>query len=331
MLAIDEKATDYIFSPTTDKIAFLSTIIELPKDSILNENLILFKEETPFTFKKARETTKGRILFGYTGRQENMKVNLLSNVPDGFKSAIEFEKETDTLNYWYTPIEGIDSLNFTVTHKDVIDSITVKLRKKKLDSLTISSNIRGTLKPLDTFFINTNNPIDSISPDKTKFSLISDSIPVNYEIKREGVRSLALFFEKEQNKNYEFTVLPDAIFDLYKVSNDSLNYFFNTKSYEDYGTIELNLENENKHNLIIELLDNNKVVQTTYSNNNTPVKFNLLEPKTYKIRVVIDTNKNNRWDTGNFLNKVYPEEIIYLDKDLELRPNWSLNETIIIE
>lgn len=330
MLAIDEESTDYIFNPRSDKIAFLTDTIQLPRDSILNKNLVLFKEKTDFKFKKAREVSVGKIVFGYTGKQENLKIRLLSKVPENFKSAEQFEQEKDTLNYWHTPVEGLDSLNFIISHQEFIDTLTVKLRKKKLDSLTIASNIKGILKPLDTFLINTNNPIQEI--DKTKFSFLSDSIPVNYELKKHGERSLALLFKKEQNKNYKFLILPDAIYDLYKTSNDSLAYSFKTKSHEDYGSINLKIQKNTKAPLIIELLLKDKVIRRVYTKDNkNNISFNLLEPNTYKIRATVDKNKNNIWDTGNFLKRISPEQIIYLDKELELRPNWSLNETISID
>ena len=330
MLAIDENATDYIFSSRSDKLAFLLDTIQLPRDSILNKELVLFKEQLPFKFKRGKEVSKGRILFGYEGEQEDLKVKLLTQVPDEFKSAQEFEKETDTLNYWYTPIEDLDSLNFVVSHKDFVDSITVKLRKKKLDSLTVTSSLRGVLNPLDTFFIKTNNPIDSLNQDK--FSFISDSLPVNFSLKKHNKRSLAVLFDREQNKEYKLSILPDAIFDLYKTSNDSLDYYFNTRSIEDYGTIELDIDNKTNSNLIVELLSGDNVVKTVFLNESeNSVKFSLLEPKTYKIRTIVDNNANNKWDTGSYLLKRLPEKIIYIDKELELRANWVLSESITIE
>jgi len=56
-----------------------------------------------------------------------------------------------------------------------------------------------------------------------------------------------------------------------------------------------------------------------------------LEPKEYSLRVIVDDNKNNKWDTGDFLNKIQPERIIYLPQKIELRANWTVNESIVIE
>jgi len=330
LLAIDEEASDYMFNPRKDKIAFFKDTIYLPKDSILNKNLELFKEEPVYKFKRGKETSRGKILFGYEGRPENMKVNLMSDVPNGFKAFSKFEKDADTLSYWFTPIEGLDSLNFTVFNKNaIVDTLTVRLRKKKLDSLQINATVSGTLNPRDTFFLKSNNPIVNI--DKSKFSLISDSIPVNYDLKKQEVDKIALIFEKEFDKSYSFNGLPEGISDLYGCTNDSISYKFKTKTIEDYGSIALEVKKEIPEPVIVELLSKDKVIRTSFVKENSTITFEYLEPLTYKIRAIIDDNKNNRWDTGNYLLKVQPERIIYIDKELELRPNWSLNETLTIE
>jgi hypothetical protein len=47
--------------------------------------------------------------------------------------------------------------------------------------------------------------------------------------------------------------------------------------------------------------------------------------------MVYDTNRNKKWDTGNYLRKLQPEEIIYYPVEIEIRANWSLNETFKLE
>jgi hypothetical protein len=42
--------------------------------------------------------------------------------------------------------------------------------------------------------------------------------------------------------------------------------------------------------------------------------------------MIIDANKNNQWDTGNFLKKNQAEKIIPMNASLNLRGNWDLEE-----
>ena len=55
--------------------------------------------------------------------------------------------------------------------------------------------------------------------------------------------------------------------------------------------------------------------------------FKLLNPGKYFLRLIKDNNNNDKWDTGNYLKKIQPEEVIYYPFELELRANWDLNET----
>ena len=55
-----------------------------------------------------------------------------------------------------------------------------------------------------------------------------------------------------------------------------------------------------------------------------------LLPGEYQIRIIKDANGNGRWDTGNYLKKIQPEEVKYLKAAIIVRANWELNETIEI-
>ncbi|MBU3010223.1 Ig-like domain-containing protein [Polaribacter vadi] len=335
MVALKEEINDYIFNPVTDKIGFYTDTLQLPKDSIITKPIILFQEDLPYEFKRGKEVTKGKIEFGFVGDAKDMKVNLLSKVPDTFKSVSKFRIDKDTLNYWFTPID-VDSLNFTISNNEFLDTLTVKLRKKKLDSLEITTTVRNTLHFRDTFFISSNNPIVKI--DTTKISLFDkDTIAVNYKVlasKKEN--KIAFLFDKKPEDKYNFKALPEAFNDVFGIKNDTLNYNFSTKEIEDYGRITLNVNNVNNKNIIIEILSGSKqeqLVERKFITTSTKVVFDLLEPSKYTIRAIVDTNKNNKWDTGNYLNKQLAEEIIYHKEinNADLRANFFLVENFTID
>ncbi|MDO6743421.1 Ig-like domain-containing protein [Tenacibaculum soleae] len=329
LLGLKEASSDYLFNSKTDEIGFYTDTISLPKDTLIIKPIRIFKEKQSFKFKRGKEIVKGKIQFGYEGERGNMNIKLLSKVPDTFKSFFQYEKDKDTLNYWHTPLKR-DSLNFIVTNKDFIDTIKVRLRKKKIDSLAISSNINSTLHLNDTLFLDSNNPIVTI--DTSKFSIVDkDTVNVNFEVKKQAINKLAILFEKTPKNTYKFNVLPKGIIDLYETSNDSLNYNFKTLTTEDYGSIILDLNKETNHPVIIQLLHKDKVLKTRYISSSEKIEFNLLEPKEYTVRAIIDENNNHVWDTGNFLLKKQPEQVIYFDKVFKLRANWIQNETFVIK
>ena len=332
MTALKEVTNDYLFNSKEDKIGFSTDTIVLPKDSILKNPIVLFKEIQPYKFKRAKEISKGKIAFGYEGQTKDLQIKITSKVPEKFKNISKFEINKDTLNYWFTPFET-DSLNFIVTNQKIIDTITVKLRKKKIDSLIFNSSIKRIIHFRDTFFISANNPIVKIDTSKIKLT-DKDTTSVfysSYISKKEN--KIAILFNKKPLQKYSLKIQPEAFFDLFNQKNDTLVYNFNSKETEDYGRITIKIENQTSQNLIIELLegkDKNNLVERRLISKSQEIRFDFLEPKTYFVRAIIDTNKNNRWDTGNYLLKQQPEKVIYFDEELKLRANYYLDGNIFI-
>jgi len=325
MIALQEATNDYLFDPKTDQIGFYTDTIQLPRDSILQNDIVVFKETLPFKFGRAKELKKGQLIFPYYGKKEDLKVTLLSKAPTDFKSISKFEQQKDTLNYWFSPFET-DSLNFIVSNAAIKDTVTVKLRKKKLDSLSITGTT-GIIHFRDTFFLRTNNPVIDI--DTTKIAIMNkDSIAVSFKsIIDQRENKLAIVFDKEPVQLYQISMLPEAISDIYTFKNDSLTYQVRTQEIEDYGRITLKVENPASKNYIIELLDAKlELVQRNFVQETATIVYDLLVPEAYTLRAIEDRNQNNVWDTGNYLEKRLPEKIIYFkDEDLSVRPNYYLN------
>ena len=331
LVALNDARSDYVFNPKTDEIGFLKDTISLPRDSIIKTELSIFKEELPYIFRRGKEIRKGQLIFGYQGKPSNLKIENLSAVPDNFQTIIFPEKDKDTLNLWHSPIEK-DSLIFKISNNNIIDTITVALRKKQLDSLTVTKITGGVLNIKDTLFFSTNNPIIKIDTSKINF-VHTDSINISYEAfisKKES--SVGFIFEKKFKTSYKLNLYPDALVDIFETSNDTVTSQFRTRSIEDYGEISLAIQNPEKVPVIIQLTDINDVTvaQETSSENKT-ISFNYLIPKKYKIRIIYDTNNNGKWDTGNYLEKKQAEPVEYFPDIQEVRPNWELNEVIKIK
>lgn len=336
MIALKESANDYIFNPVTDKIGFIKDTIQLPRDSIISKPIILFSENLPFDFKRGKEITRGKLEFGYVGNVKDLKLELLSKVPDTFKSVSKFMIDKDTLNFWHTPVD-LDSLNFKVTNREYIDTVTVRLRKNKIDSLQISVSTKNTLHLRDTFFVNTNNPITKI--DTSKISLFDkDTIAVNFKtISSKKENKIAILFDIKPQQKYRILALPEAFTDIFNVKNDTLKYSLTTKEIEDYGRITVNVNNLKNKNVIIDLLSGTKqdeLVERKIITSSSQIVFDLLRPRKYTLRAIVDENKNNKWDTGDFLKKLLPEKIMYHPEinDYPLRANFFLeNINFVIE
>ena len=329
MVALNDANNNYKFNPKVDKIGFLPDFITLPTDSTYK--ITLFKEETPFKLMRPSEVKKGHIYFGYEGNPKGISIEPLLQQSEDYKSNMVFEKELDSVSYWFTPIKA-DSIQFKVSHKSFIDTVTVKLRSKEIDSLLVSNETRGVLNLRDTFTISTNIPIHNI--DKSKIKIMDkDSVNVNFTTSLDKSKmKLSLNFDKKYNNRYQFSLLPDAVEDLFGNVNDTLNFNTSTKHPDDYGIINLSLKNVESFPIILELIDEDfKLIESIYATENQIFKFKSLAPKNYNFRVIYDSNKNGKWDAGDFLTRRESEKIIYRIKPIEIRANWDLNEDFILK
>ncbi len=91
------------------------------------------------------------------------------------------------------------------------------------------------------------------------------------------------------------------------------------------------MENVNRFPVIVELLDDKEnVIASGYSEKETTLSFEALEPRRYTLRVIYDDDKNKEWTTGNFLEKRQPEEVVYFPKEIDIRANWDVEQPFIL-
>ena len=78
---------------------------------------------------------------------------------------------------------------------------------------------------------------------------------------------------------------------------------------------------------LIQLLnERDAVLAEKKINSNGKVKFEYLNPGKFKVKAIYDRNHNGRWDTGSFRKNIQPEEVLFLQKTIEIRANWDVEE-----
>ena len=143
---------------------------------------------------------------------------------------------------------------------------------------------------------------------------------------------ISLDFQRKPKEDYLLEILPNAVVDFYGSTNDTLVYRLKTLDNEAYGAIEMDVQGLPNTALIAELFTEKEgVIERQFSNGKNLFVFEQLVPKTYKVRVISDSNKNGKWDTGSFLKKLQPEEVFYYPQEIKLRANWTVNETFVLE
>jgi hypothetical protein len=182
---------------------------------------------------------------------------------------------------------------------------------------------------LDTFHLQANVPL--VAVDTSQFSIIDqDSLQIPYNAIISDAKSRVYFqFEKTYENTYHIEMLPGLVTDLFGMTNDSLTVDLQTKSPEDYGVLRLEVVGPQESGYVVELLDSREAWLRSETLDGPGIaEFDLINPGNYLVRVTKDLNRNGRWDTGNFLQKRLPEEILFFPDLIEIRANWEKNEAV---
>jgi uncharacterized protein (DUF2141 family) len=323
MIALKDENSNYTFQQKTDKIGFLKDFITVSTDTSATHTLKLFNEDIDFRATRPRLIGENKIAFGYEGDYKNMKINLLSNTPEGYESKITKDQEADSLLYWFKPKFETDSLLFLVSNKSYKDTLTVKLKEIKKDSLVIKPLQNRTLSFNENFEIEANIPLTTI--DKEKITLLDkDSTKVDFTTAFDELNNRYTFiFEKKEQERYKMQMLPETFTDFFENKNDTLNYSLSTKSYDDYGNVRVTLKNA-AYPVIVQLTnENGEIKEEQYSTKPEMLDFLNVNPGKFYLRVIFDANENNKFDTGNYLYKRQPERISYYPELLDVRAGWD--------
>ncbi len=311
------------YNPKSDKIGFQKQYITIPNDTIFEVEL--FKEQLQFKTIKPTQAAKNRFLMGYEGKAKDVKITV-KNGADIIPSLVTNFPKKDSLQIWYKPIKT-DSLQVVIGKEKYTKEFIVKLKIQKADTLSISPEFSNNLPLRERFALNSSIPL--VKFDKSKITIFNkDSIAVPFETDYDEMNQKLFFnFNKEPLEKYKITLNPGALIDFYEAQNDTLKYNITTKNTSDYGNLRVVLENVKRFPVIVQLTDKDgKIKATEYSEKNTTVSFDAIEPALYTLRIIYDDNKNKEWDTGSYLEKRQSEEVIYFPKEIDVRANWDVEQ-----
>ena len=321
MVALKEKSPNFTYQPKTDKIGFYEGLITVPTDSFYT--ITMFKEVLDFDVNRPRQIAGQKIAFGYEGNYEGTEIDILSDSVQDIESRITKDPKADTLYYWYRPKIELDSALFIVKNKTFIDTLKHRFREIDKDSLVINATSASTLGFKEDFGFKGTVPF--VKFDETQVTILDkDSLQVPFTYRFSEIENIYnLSFDKTESQKYNITMLPNAVVDFFGNVNDTLNYNVRTKTAADYSNIRITLRNAEFPVIAQLVTDKAEVKYELAVTQEQLIDFRNLAPGTYYLRVILDTNGNEKWDTGNFLKGIQPERISYYPEPIDARANWD--------
>lgn len=234
-----------------------------------------------------------------------------------------------------------DSLNILQPQTDTLSLFmrkrpVEKKKKKKGDEpepivfLGMQIDAPGSMDIFDTISVTFDEPVLDLKKEMFYLDQKKDTLwnQVDFEFFPDSTNSLNYFIRRpwKYGEEYRLEVDSAAINSLYGKWNDGFSGEFKIKKEDEYGHLYLNINGVDT-TAYVELLNTGDAPIRKAKVKNGGALFMDLKPDKYYARIVIDTNDNGKWDTGNYAEKRQPEEVFYSPKLYEIMQNWQIEET----
>src|SRR5690606_2592255 len=162
--------------------------------------------------------------------------------------------------------------------------------------MDISNNDGAQLPPKTDFKITSNYIIDKINPEK--WVLKSDSLTTQQftaRISETNPYQILIQSDFVVGKKYQLTVPKETVSSFYAKNAVSKRFDFEADKVDNYGSVEFRLQNAPESSYWIQLLDSSeKVIYQRYTKGDN-VKFDIVNPAEYIVRILVDNNENKYW------------------------------------
>ncbi|MEM1217168.1 MAG: Ig-like domain-containing protein [Bacteroidota bacterium] len=331
--ALKDTDANYRFSQVTEPIGFLKDPITINADTTPYLNLRLFTEQLPL---KLNDVDSSR--FGLLSLTFN--TNPLDRI--SWESDLHFQSkyEKDSLLLWYQS-EQRDTLylQHDTTWVDTFRLRPARLASAadKLAALTIKPPATGNagIYPRRNIVLRASRPL--LGVDTSLWTITRDTLKEKIllrglQLNPEDSTELLLSHNWIPNSTYQLLIQPGGLTDIWQVpSVDSLNTKWRVSEEKRFGTMKLLFETtDSTANYLIRIVSGSKppvgefvlTGQLTYDQQLTG-----LPPGEYQLAVILDQNRNARWDTGNFDQKQQPEPVSIQSLE-ELRASWEIETNV---
>lgn len=359
LFAFDDKSRNLIVDSKSEQYGFMGERIELTKN-IDSLRLRIFKLDI-----NKLKLISARTTFAYFNlRFSKSLVKYNITAVDSTTTVVSSLEPDLTTVKLYNTIPDLDSLQIKITATDSLNStldtlVYMKFPKKEATHDKFTATLEKTMlaesNALLTAQLSFNKPISKFFPDSTFIRIDSATrIPLqkedylweNNETKltlRKKVDLKVLFptdtsaNEKlktktsSPKKNTELVFAKGSFISIENDTAKSLGASLTITKIESTAIVEAKVETA--ESFILQLLTKSgKVVDQRI--NEKDALFENLPPDTYLLRIIIDKNKNGKWDPGDFKTKTEPEAIIYYrnskgSKETPLKANWTVGPLLI--
>jgi len=340
IIAFDDENGNSIYDPGKEKIGFKKEAIDIEK-SISGLNLSVYPSRKPVKYSEMKEIAGG-VLMTFEGHPDEVKVQSATDKLKDLK--VTHRPKSDSVRIWFDAVkdnigqETAEKLMFTHNlgpKKDSLYTVSLFYKYNKKNAMDINSdNGGGSLAPKSDFRILSNYIVDKIDP--SKWVLKSDSLTTQEftaKISETNPYLIEVKSDFVNGKKYQLTVPKETVSSFYAKNAQSKRFDFDVEKIDQFGSLEFALTNAPASSYWIQLLDSSEKVAYQKYIKGDKVKFDILKPGEYFVRILVDNNENKYWDNADFASETFAEDAyVFYKKAIvrglwETREDWDLKDT----
>ena len=334
--AVTDLNNNLLYDETKENLGIITDTITLKSNL---ENLVINvtkMEKVSNKVLKVRTTSNYAYIDYYRGIKD-IKI-IFANRKD---SMIYQQTEAKSIRIFNTNQNYADTVKIKISVTDSLDrvfmhdqNIKFKEKPKKNDGVKEEFSLKN--KPSNGedidlkeagYTFTFSKPIKSYDLNKIEF--INDSllrVPITEKNIEWNTDNTEVKIKAEGKKANSFVRLKMPKGSFISVENDSTLNFVSThpvRDSENYGTISGEVKNKRKIGFFVELL--NEQYETIQKIENVmKYEFTFIKAGVYYIRMVVDENRNGKWDSGDLEKNELPEIIKFSSNKIKLKQNFEL-------
>lgn len=339
-------------SLTVDTVYTIQYTRFLPDDILLR----LFKEEFQRQYMlRPERTVANRFTLRFNAPLDEIPdpVPLNFTPPDPVWYFPQLTEEGKSVHYWImdSTVWARDTLQFEVNYlksdslnilQPQLDTVTVAMRQRPADNrkkkkeeeeplilLGMNIDASGTKDMTDTISIVFDEPVLDLTSDLFYLSIQEDTlwVPIEFDFfpNEEDPMTFHILRRWNYGEAYKLEVDSATIFSLYGKWNDAYEGEFKIRNEDEYGHLYINITGVEPP-AFVELLNSSDAPIRKAVLKDGGVLFMDLKPAKYYARIILDRNENGVWGTGNYAEKLQPEEVFYYPKEFDIKQNWQVEE-----
>lgn len=327
VFALDDINGNYLYDLPNEPLAFLNNPIEL--DSSLSNNMLyLFTKESELQFvKRIENKTYGKLEVELNIPSLNLELFTIDEKPVSIANQ-EIDKTNTKHTFWLNQLAEQQELTFILKDNGkTIDTSKVEMvgRKEFTDTfLVVSDNVSALFDLNQNIELIANHPVASLVAEKISL-LQDDTIPVKFDLIKDSLsgRKISIVYQFKENKKYQLRVEEGAFSSIYQLQNDTIMKSFKTKKEENYGNLKMTVVPTFRDNYIFQLIQKDEVIKEFFEINEKTFTVPYLKPGEYQVKLIVDSNNNKKWDTGNYQNNLQPERVVLYEDKITIQENWD--------